>query len=146
MLTKLDEESENVSNDERDLSTRIEHRATSNLFQVFIQALDQGALGEHEVEHESSQAEREEEADPDESRVCPDHATVSDYRADESMGGSRCKHGVMEKSTVGVGDIPEERDEGDDSENNTSDDDTDPGTGRDLDLGVVQEVRVRIDG
>ena len=55
------------------------------------------------------------------------------------------KHGLRRESTGG-GDIPEERDDGNDREDNTSDDDTDPSTRSDLDLGVLQEVRSRIDG
>jgi len=42
--------------------------------------------------------------------------------------------------------VPEERDEGDECENNTSDDDTDPGSRRDFNLRVIQEVRSCIDG
>ena len=44
------------------------------------------------------------------------------------------------------GDVPEERDECDECENNTSDDDTDPSSRRDFDLRVFQEVRSCIDG
>ena len=91
MLTELDEKTENVSDDETDLSTLSEHRATRNLLKVIIVALNQGALGEHEVERECGQGEREEEGDPDESRVCLDHATVSNHRADESTRGSHHK-------------------------------------------------------
>jgi hypothetical protein len=120
---ELDEKTENVSDDETNLSTLSEHRATRNLLKVAIVALNQGALGKHEVECECGQGDREEEADPDETRVCLDHATVPNHRANES----------------------EERDDSGDRENNTGDDDTDPSTRCDLDLGVVQEVRSRID-
>jgi hypothetical protein len=41
--------------------------------------------------------------------------------------------------------LPEERDESDDSENDTGDDDTDPGTRRDFDLTFVQEIRSCVD-
>lgn len=47
---------------------------------------------------------------------------------------------------TGVRDSPEKRDNGNDSENDTSDDETNPSTRRDFDLAVIQEVRSRIDG
>ena len=86
-LTELEEETDNVADDKADLSAGGEHRATRDLVEVIVVTLNQRALGEHEVERESSQAEREEEAQPDEERVGLDHATVSNHRADESAGG-----------------------------------------------------------
>lgn len=78
-LTELEEKANNVADDEADLSTRVEHRATRNFLEILVVALNQGTLGEHEVEGESGQGEREEETDPDESRVGPDHTTVSNH-------------------------------------------------------------------
>jgi len=76
---ELEEKAKNGTENEADLSARVEHRATSDFVEVLVVTLDQGTLGEHEVERESSQAEREEEADPDENRVDLDHATVSNH-------------------------------------------------------------------
>lgn len=57
------------------------------------------------------------------------------------------KHAIAKKKITGdLRNIPKERDEGDDRENNPSDDDTGSSTRRDFDLGVIQEVRSRIDG
>ena len=58
------------------------------------------------------------------------------------------KHAIAKKkeNTGDLRNIPKERDEGDDRENNPSDDDTGSSTRRDFDLGVIQEVRSRIDG
>jgi len=120
---EMEEETDNVPDDEPDFSTRRENRATRNLGVVLIITLNQRALGKDEVERERSQRKRRKEAHPDENRVGLDHATVSNHRTDES----------------------EERDDGNESENNTGDDETNPSTRRDLDLVVFQEVRSRID-
>ena len=48
-LTELEEKTDDAASDETNLSTRIEHRATSNLFEVLVQTLDQRALREDEV-------------------------------------------------------------------------------------------------
>jgi len=76
---ELEEETENANDGECNLSTRVEQRATRNLFEVLVVTLNQRALGEHEVERERSQADGEEEAEPDENRISLDHATVSNY-------------------------------------------------------------------
>jgi len=120
---ELEEKTDNVADDETNLPVRGEHRATRDLIEAVVVALDHRALGKHDVEGESGQGDREEEADPDEDRVGLDHATVSNHRTDESK----------------------ERDNGDNGENDTSNDETDPGARCDFDLGVLQEVRSRID-
>jgi len=56
---ELDEKCNNVADDETSLFTRGEHRVTSSFFEVLVVAPKQGALGEHEVERESSQSEGE---------------------------------------------------------------------------------------
>ena len=45
----------------------------------------------------------------------------------------------------GQGNLPEKRDESDDSENDTSDDETNPSTRRDFNLTVIQEIGSCID-
>ena len=52
---------------------------------------------------------------------------------------------VITNAGEGARNVPEERDDSDESENDTSDDDTDPGTRRDFNVGVVQEVWPCID-
>jgi len=121
---EIDEKADDIADEETDLSARAEYRTARNLVEVLVVALDQAALGEHEVGREDGQGEGEQEADPDENRVGLDHAAVSNHRANES----------------------EKRDGGDDSENNTGDDETNSGTRGDFDLGVVQEVWSSIDG
>jgi hypothetical protein len=75
----MEEETNDVADNEGNLSTRAEDRATRDLIVVAIVTLDQRALGEDEVECECGQGERGEEAHPDENRVGLDHATVSDH-------------------------------------------------------------------
>ena len=53
---------------------------------------------------------------------------------------------IMTREDTGDGSVPEERDDGDDGENNTSDNDANSCTRGDFDLGVVQEVGSRVDG
>jgi len=119
----MEEETDDVADNEANLSTRAENRATRDLIVAAIVTLDQRALGEDEVECECGQGERGEEAQPNENRVGLDHATVSDHRANKS----------------------EKRDESDDSENDTSDDETNPSARRDFDLTVIQEIGSCID-
>ena len=104
------------------------------------------AVGEHEVGRENGQGEGEQEADPDENRVGLDHAAVSNHRANESAHRSVRKQQIMTREDTGDGSVPEERDDGDDGENNTSDNDANSCTRGDFDLGVVQEVGSRVDG
>jgi len=120
---QLEEKSNNVGDDETDFSAGAKHCTARNLIEVLVETLNQRALGKHEVEREPSQAEREEEAEPDEEGVGFDHAAVSNHRPNESK----------------------ERDERDNRENDTGDDETNPSTRRDFDLGVVQEVRSCVD-
>lgn len=75
----MEEEANNVTDDEANLSTSVEDRATRNFVVAAIVTLDQRALGEDEVERECRQRDRGEEAYPNENRVCFDHATVSDH-------------------------------------------------------------------
>jgi len=56
---ELDEKADDVADDETNLFAPAEHRTTSDLLEVLVIALNQGALREHEVEGESSQSERE---------------------------------------------------------------------------------------
>jgi hypothetical protein len=88
-LTQLEEKSNNVGDDETDFSAGAKHCTARNLIEVLVETLNQRALGKHEVEREPSQAEREEEAEPDEEGVGFDHAAVSNHRPNESTGGSR---------------------------------------------------------
>ena len=87
----MEEETNDVADNEGDLSTRVEDRATRDLIVVAIVTLNQRALGEDEVERESGQGERGEEAHPNENRVGLDHATVSDHRANKSVRRSPCQ-------------------------------------------------------
>lgn len=120
---EMEEKANNVTDDKSNLSTSVEDRATGNFVVVAIVALNQRALGEDEVERESRQRERGKEAYPNENRIGLDHATVSDNRANE----------------------PEKRDDSDDSENDTGDNETNPSSGRDFNLTVVQEIWSCID-
>jgi len=121
---EMEEEANNVADDETDFSTRTENRATRDLVVAAVVTLDQRALGEDDVECKCSQGEREEEAHPNEGRVGFNHTAVSGHRANES----------------------EKRDEGDDSENDTSDNETNPSARRDFDLVVIQEIWSCING
>jgi len=56
---ELDEKADDVADDETNLFAPAEHRTASDLLEVLVIALNQGALREHEVEGESSQSERE---------------------------------------------------------------------------------------
>jgi hypothetical protein len=84
VLTEIDEKADDIADEETDLSARAEYRTARNLVEVLVVALDQAALGEHEVGREDGQGEGEQEADPDENRVGLDHAAVSNHRANES--------------------------------------------------------------
>jgi len=121
---EMEEKTNDVDDDEPDLPTSAENRAASNFLAVAIDALDQRALGEDEVERECSQTQRGEEAHPNEDGVSLNHTTVSDYRANESK----------------------ERDESDESEDDTSDDKTNPSSRCDCHLVVFQDVRSCVDG
>lgn len=79
MLTEIDEKTDDVADEETDLSTRAEYRTARNFLEVLVVALNQVALGEHEVGRENGQGEGEQEADPDENRVGLDHAAVSNH-------------------------------------------------------------------
>lgn len=99
MLTEIDEKTDDIANEESDLSSRTEYRTTRNLLEILVVALNQATLGEHEVGRENGQGEGEQEADPDENRVGLDHAAVSNHRTNESACRSFRKqtgnHGVI---------------------------------------------------
>lgn len=65
-LTEMEEEANDVADDETDFSACAEKRATGDLIATAVLTLNQRALGEDEVECESGQNERGEEADPNE--------------------------------------------------------------------------------